>query len=85
MAKPAYQAAPGVPADGARDQPDVSLLASPSSPGYVIVVAGLIEVIGGTSASAPSWAGIVALLNHARHVEGSGPLNTTLYALGRQQ
>jgi subtilase family serine protease len=85
VSKPAYQSAPGVPADGFRDQPDVSLLASPDSSGYVVVVSGLIEVIGGTSAAAPSWAGIVALLNHARQVEGLGPLNSTLYALGRQQ
>jgi len=83
--KPAYQNAPGVPADGSRDQPDVSLLASPQSPGYVVVVGSDIEVIGGTSAAAPSWAGIVALLNHARQVEGLGPLNATLYALGQQQ
>ena len=85
VSKPAYQSAPGVPAEGFRDQPDVSLLASPQSPGYVVVVAGAIEVIGGTSAAAPSWAGIVALLNHTRQVEGLGPLNATLYALGRQQ
>jgi len=85
VSKPPFQSAPGVPADGARDQPDVSLLASPQSPGYVVLVGGLIEVIGGTSAAAPSWGGIAALLNHARQVEGLGPLNATLYALGRQQ
>ena len=85
VAKPTYQSAPGVPTDGARDQPDVSLLASPSNPGYVVVLESDVVVFGGTSASAPSWAGIVALLNDALHVDGSGPLNATLYALGRQQ
>lgn len=85
VAKPAYQSAPGVPTDGSRDQPDVSLLASPSHVGYVMVVEGGVIVAGGTSVAAPGWAGIVALLNQDLHVDGSGPLNTTLYALGRQQ
>src|SRR5262249_51956070 len=71
--------------DGFRDQPDVSLLASPATAGYVMVVEGAVAVGGGTSAGAPSWAGIVALLNHAQHVEASGALNATLYALGRAQ
>ena len=42
-------------------------------------------IVGGTSAAAPNWAGIVALLNQAGSAEGSGALNTRLYALGRQQ
>ncbi len=85
VVKPSYQSAPGVPADGARDQPDVALMASPSKAGYFMVIEGAVAVIGGTSAAAPSWAGIVALLNDALHIDGSGPLNSTLYALGRQQ
>ncbi len=85
VAKPSYQSAPGVPADRARDQPDVSLLASPSNAGYIMILEGRVAVSGGTSGSAPSWAGIVALLNHALHVDGAGPLNATLYMLGRQQ
>lgn len=84
VAKPAYQSAPGVPADGARDQPDVSLLADPNGPGYVVVVAGAIDIVGGTSAAAPSWAGIVSLLNQ-RQGEPLGPLNPLLYQLGRLQ
>ncbi|MFI5366028.1 MAG: protease pro-enzyme activation domain-containing protein [Candidatus Binatia bacterium] len=85
VTKPGYQSVPGVPADGFRDQPDVSLLASPSTPGFVMVVEGGVTVAGGTSGSAPSWAGIVALLNQGRHMDGSGPLNATLYTLGRNQ
>jgi subtilase family serine protease len=83
VVKPAYQDAPGVPADGFRDQPDVSLLASPSNPGYVMVMEGSVAVAGGTSFSAPSWAGIAAILNDTLHT--SGPWNATLYALARQQ
>jgi subtilase family serine protease len=39
--------------------PDVSLDADPGS-GYDVIVNGTEEVIGGTSASAPSWQGIWA-------------------------
>jgi pseudomonalisin len=85
VSKPAFQSAPGVPADGFRDLPDVSLLASPSKAGYVMVADGSVVVAGGASAAAPSWAGIVALLNQTMHVDGSGPINATLYALGREQ
>ena len=83
--KPAYQLAPGVPADGKRDVPDVALLASPYTSGYVAVIEGGEIVVGGTSAAAPNWAGIVALLNQAGLAEGSGALNTRLYAFARQQ
>jgi subtilase family serine protease len=42
-----------------RGVPDVSLDADPES-GYEVIVSGTEEVIGGTSASAPSWQGIWA-------------------------
>ena len=42
-----------------RGVPDISLDADPNS-GYVVVVAGVDTVIGGTSASAPAWNGIWA-------------------------
>jgi subtilase family serine protease len=42
-----------------RGVPDVSLDADPAS-GYDVVVNGTVEVVGGTSASAPSWQGIWA-------------------------
>jgi len=83
--KPAYQLAPGVPADGKRDVPDVALLASPYTSGYVAVIEGGEIVVGGTSAAAPNWAGIVALVNQAGSATGSGALNTSLYAFARQQ
>ncbi len=83
--KPAYQLAPGVPAGGMRDVPDVALLASPSTSGYVTVVENQVMIVGGTSVATPNWAGIVALLNQAGPVEGSGALNTRLYALAQRQ
>ena len=83
--KPAYQLAPGVPAGGMRDVPDVALLASPLTSGYVIVIESQALIVGGTSVATPNWAGIVALLNQAGPVEGSGALNTRLYALAQRQ
>ncbi len=51
-------AAPG------RGVPDVAGDADPDT-GYVVVVDGKSEVIGGTSAVAPLWAGLFALVNEA--------------------
>jgi len=85
VAKPAYQDALGVPADGSRDQPDVSLLASPRNAGYVVVANSKLAIIGGTSAAAPSWAGIAALLGDTIGSAGFGSLNPALYAVGREQ
>ena len=47
-----------------RGVPDVALDADPNS-GYDVIVAGEEEVIGGTSASAPSWQGIWARVQGA--------------------
>jgi uncharacterized protein YjbI with pentapeptide repeats len=65
---PAWQSSAGVPlrSDGqhGRGVPDVAAHADPAS-GYKVVVDGSWEVIGGTSAAAPLWAGLVALFNQA--------------------
>jgi subtilase family serine protease len=59
-ATPAFQAGAGGSFPGVkRGVPDVALDADPNS-GYDVVVGGQVEVIGGTSASAPSWQGIWA-------------------------
>jgi subtilase family serine protease len=59
-ATPAFQANAGGSFLGVRrGVPDVALDADPNS-GYDVVVNGQVEVIGGTSASAPSWQGIWA-------------------------
>src|SRR5260370_24356586 len=73
-AKPSWQAGPGVPIDGKRDIPDVSLAAAASHDGFLLCQDGICItdssgqllnafVVGGTSASAPSFAGIMALVN----------------------
>jgi kumamolisin len=81
---PAYQAGANVPkrtgagGTAGRGVPDVSGDADPES-GYDVFVDGSATVIGGTSAVAPLWAGLVALLN-ARAGKPLGFLNSTLYA-----
>ena len=60
--KPTWQTGPGVPNDNARDVPDVAL-ASAGHDGYIIIANGAALRVAGTSAAAPSFAGIIALLN----------------------
>jgi subtilase family serine protease len=103
--KPKWQmGVTGVPNDNHRDQPDISLFASPafegsgylycqadlnrlpscdlSSPGYTF------HIIGGTSASAPAFAGIMALVNQFAAAHGGtsrqGNANVNLYALAKK-
>jgi subtilase family serine protease len=81
--KPSWQAGTGVPADGKRDVPDVSLTAA-GHDGYLIVQSGGLYVVGGTSAASPSFAGVMALV-----VQGTaarqGNANTVFYSLAGKQ
>ena len=85
--KPWWQTGLGVPDDKARDVPDVSLTASGAHDGYLIVSGGQLMAIGGTSASSPAFAGIVALLNQYLVSKGTvskvglGNINPALYNL----
>jgi subtilase family serine protease len=62
--KPSWQAGPGVPADGRRDVPDISLAAA-THDGYFVFQGdnGGPATIGGTSAASPAMAGIMALID----------------------
>jgi uncharacterized membrane protein len=82
-AKPAWQTGKGVPADGKRDVPDLSLSAA-SHDGYMIVLGGVDSVVGGTSAAAPTLAGVLALVVQSRGAR-QGEANSTLYALANAQ
>jgi kumamolisin len=79
---PAWQAKSNVPAPtvaaGGRGTPDVAGDADPST-GYTIRVDGQTSVIGGTSAVAPLWAGLIALAN-AVNGRSAGFVNPRLYA-----
>jgi len=82
--KPQWQSGTGVLNDGVRDIPDVSLFAAAwdtdSKSSYVIMESGDLYTIGGTSASAPSFAGIVALFNQKANTR-LGNLNYLLYSI----
>ena len=81
--KPAWQVSPGVPADGMRDIPDVALNAA-SYDGYLVASGGKLYIAGGTSASSPSFAGIMALVVQ-KTAERQGNANVRLYQLGNAQ
>ncbi|HEY1971690.1 MAG TPA: Ig-like domain repeat protein, partial [Pseudonocardia sp.] len=94
--KPTWQTGAGVPADGARDLPDVSLFAAdgfnasftpicavdgdcePASGGTVQLTG-----VGGTSVAAPSFAGIMALVDQ-KYNAAQGQADFVLYPLATQ-
>ncbi|HXN71211.1 MAG TPA: Ig-like domain repeat protein [Candidatus Acidoferrales bacterium] len=97
-AKPSWQTGTGVPADGKRDIPDVSLFASGgfyTNSFYIICEADLTDgipcdaqngeflAVGGTSASAPSFAGIMAMVDQ-KTAARQGNANYVLYNLAAQ-
>ena len=75
------------PNDGMRDMPDVALASSAYSLPYVVEVNGATSTFGGTSCAAPSFAGVLALVNQALALAnpaapvGLGNANSVLYAL----
>ena len=89
--KPDWQIGTGVPSDGARDIPDISLDSSNEHDPYFYCGApdengnncadGYVYVAGGTSFAAPIFAGVTALINQATASAGQGNLNPTLYPL----
>jgi kumamolisin len=85
FARPDYQATLNLPAsptgNNGRGVPDISGDADPST-GYQIFLAGNPGVIGGTSAVAPLWAGLIARINQRLVSIGSKPvgfLNPFIY------
>lgn len=86
-AKPSWQTGNGVPQDGARDIPDVSLTAA-GHDGYIICLRslggdcskGYFFTVGGTSASSPSFAGIMALIDQKTNSSWGNP-NPIIYSL----
>ncbi len=58
---PSFQPASAIPGRG-RGVPDVAGVAD-SSTGWQVLIDGQVYVFGGTSAVAPMWAGLIALLN----------------------
>lgn len=88
--KPSWQNAPGVPDDGVRDVPDLSLDAADFHDGYLFCTQGsctngfrnsqnYLTVGGGTSFGAPIFAGILALVDQKLGGSGQGNINASLY------
>jgi len=87
FAVPAYQTSAKIPVSAnpggrkGRGSPDVSGDADPQS-GYMVRVDGQNLVIGGTSAVAPLWAGLIALANQ-KLAKPVGFLNPILYGTAK--
>ncbi len=97
FSKPSWQTGAGVPADGKRDVPDISVSASnfhdpylvcsedgdstPCASGFRDSAGGNFFAVGGTSASAPTLSAILALVNQYIGNTGMAPVNPTLYSL----
>ncbi|MCW3053397.1 MAG: peptidase propeptide, partial [Chthonomonadales bacterium] len=81
--RPSWQVGAGIPAGTDRLVPDVSLVADPNTGAFLVLHGKQIQ-IGGTSWSAPVWAGFCALINEARAKAGKPFLpflNPLLYPL----
>jgi len=91
LALPRYQLAAGLGSLGTgRLLPDVALAASPQTPGYFIYQNGQPQIVGGTSAGSPAFAGMLALVNQRLAETGGiggglGDLVPELYRLGNEQ
>jgi uncharacterized protein (TIGR03437 family) len=89
FSRPSWQTGPGVPNDNFRHVPDVALSASADHDGYFVYTSGSLQIYGGTSVPAPSFAGIAALINQymvfsgAQTSPGLGNVNPKLYALAQ--
>jgi len=79
-AEPAFQQ--GVQSTGCRTTPDVSFVADPATGAWIadpynLPASNPFEVVGGTSLSAPAWAGLLALVNQGRVAAGEPTLNSS--------
>ena len=78
-----------MPGNNARNVPDLSFSASPNHDGYLVYSGGILQIYGGTSVAAPSFAGIATLLNQylvsngAEAAAGLGNMNPELYSLAQ--
>ncbi len=99
--EPSYQQ--GVQSTGYRTTPDVSMVADPGTGAWIADPYNLdpsnpFMVVGGTSLSAPDWAGLILLVNQARaeasqpaleqlriHRDAAGPLQPPAGRLSRDQ
>jgi subtilase family serine protease len=81
--KPTWQTTTGVPTGNSRYIPDVSLSAA-THDAYLVESEGALYAVGGTSASSPSFAGLMSLVVQETG-EGQGNANVLLYEIGNAQ
>jgi uncharacterized protein (TIGR03437 family) len=87
--QPGWQTGPGVPKDGVRHVPDLSLSSSADHDPYYFYSTGSSGGVGGTSVASPVFAGIVSLLNQylvstgTQKQAGLGNINPALYRLAQ--
>ena len=79
-AEPSFQR--GVQSTGYRTTPDVATVADPNTGAWIADPYNLdpsnpLEAVGGTSLSAPIWAGLVAMVNQGRAAAGEAALNSS--------
>jgi subtilase family serine protease len=79
-AQPAWQKGVSATSGGMRTVPDVAVTAAEHD-GYVIYENGSYYVVSGTSASSPSFAGVMALVVQKQGGTGVGNANPGLYSL----
>jgi uncharacterized protein (TIGR03437 family) len=86
--RPLWQKGPGLPNDNVRYVPDISFSAALHD-SYLVIYGGSLIAVGGTSASTPSFAGLVALLGQYQINKGFqtqpglGNINPQLYRLAQ--
>ena len=78
ISEPTYQR--GFQNTGHRSNPDVAYDADPYS-GFYVNQNGSWYAVGGTSAGAPQWAGLIAIANQGRAAAGRAPLSSALHAI----
>jgi Predicted protease len=96
FAKPAWQMVTGVPNDGARDVPDISLNAASDHDGYLFCIessctagqfyntmipADTGYILGGTSSAVPAFASVMALVEESLKLGRLGNINPNIYAM----
>lgn len=89
FSRPCWQVAAGLPNDNARHVPDVAFTASGDHDPYLLIYQGKSWNVGGTSASTPFFAGVLALVNQfvvgsgIQAQPGLGNINPVLYQLAQ--
>jgi Pro-kumamolisin, activation domain/Subtilase family len=84
FARPTWQPGASTIAGGGRLVPDVALDADPNTGVFLVVNGSTAYEYGGTSLSAPVWAGVCARVNQVRAGNGApslGPLGPKIYSL----